>query len=76
MRAVKIRAVHEQKKLKDEIAELIRKGMAAGRKPPAENAQAGQAARWPDYDKGNRSGDRVGSRLGCSWSAPTSSLIF
>jgi hypothetical protein len=32
MRAVKIRAVHEQKKLKDAIAELIRKGMAAGRK--------------------------------------------
>jgi len=34
MRAVKIRAVHEQKKLKDAIAELIRKGMAAGRKRP------------------------------------------
>ena len=31
MRAVKIRAVHEQKKLKDTIAELIRKGMAAGK---------------------------------------------
>jgi hypothetical protein len=29
MRAVKIRAVHERKKLKDTIAELIRKGMAA-----------------------------------------------
>ncbi|MGH8101627.1 MAG: hypothetical protein ACREIW_10040 [Chthoniobacterales bacterium] len=29
MRAVKIRAVHEQKKLKDAIAEFIRKGMAA-----------------------------------------------
>ena len=41
MRAVKIRAVHEQKKLKDAIAELIRKGMAAGQKAPAENAQAG-----------------------------------
>ena len=30
MREVKIRAVHEQKKLKDAIAEFIRKGMAAG----------------------------------------------
>lgn len=29
MRKVKIRAVHEQKKLKDTIAELLRKGMAA-----------------------------------------------
>jgi hypothetical protein len=29
MRAVKIRAVHEHKKLKDTIAELLRKGMAA-----------------------------------------------
>jgi hypothetical protein len=35
MRAVKIRAVQEQKKLKDAIADLIRKGMAAGRKRPA-----------------------------------------
>jgi hypothetical protein len=35
MREVKIRAVHERKKLKDAIAELIRKGMAAGqRRPP------------------------------------------
>ena len=32
MRAVKIRAVHEQKKLKDAIAEFIRKGMAVSRK--------------------------------------------
>jgi hypothetical protein len=31
MRAVKIRAVHERKKLKDTIAELLRKGMAAGK---------------------------------------------
>ena len=31
MRAVKIRAVHEHKKLKDTIAELIRKGMTAGK---------------------------------------------
>ena len=30
MREVKIRAVHEQKKLKDAIAEFIRRGMAAG----------------------------------------------
>jgi len=30
MREVKIRAVHEQKKLKDAIAEFIRKGMATG----------------------------------------------
>jgi plasmid stability protein len=35
MRAVKIRAVHEQKKLKDAIAEFIRKGMAAGKTRPA-----------------------------------------
>jgi plasmid stability protein len=31
MRAVKIRAVHERKKLKDTIADLLRKGMAAGK---------------------------------------------
>ena len=31
IREVKIRAVHEHKKLKDAIAELIRKGMAAGK---------------------------------------------
>jgi plasmid stability protein len=30
MRKVKIRAVHEHKKLKDTIAELLRKGIAAG----------------------------------------------
>ena len=35
MREVKIRAVYEQKKLKDAIAEFIRKGMAGGRKRPA-----------------------------------------
>ncbi|MDQ3545374.1 MAG: hypothetical protein M3429_02470 [Verrucomicrobiota bacterium] len=35
MRAVRIRAVHERKKLKDAIAEFIRKGMAAGKKTPA-----------------------------------------
>jgi plasmid stability protein len=35
MRQVKIRAVHEQKKLKDAIAEFIRKGMAAGESGPA-----------------------------------------
>lgn len=35
MRQVKIRAVHEQKKLKDAIAEFIRKGMAAGKTRPA-----------------------------------------
>ena len=35
MRAVKIRAVHEHKKLKDAIAEFIRKGMAAGKTRPA-----------------------------------------
>lgn len=32
MRAVKIRAVHEQKKLKDTVAELLRKGMAKPRR--------------------------------------------
>lgn len=31
MREVKIRAVHERKKLKDAIAEFLRKGMAAGK---------------------------------------------
>jgi hypothetical protein len=31
MRQVKIRAVHEQKKLKDAIAEFIRKGMAVSK---------------------------------------------
>jgi hypothetical protein len=34
MREVKIRAIHEQKKLKDAIAEFIRKGMAAGKNRP------------------------------------------
>ncbi len=31
MREVKIRAVHERKKLKDAIAEFIRKGMSASK---------------------------------------------
>ena len=31
MREVKIRAVHEQKRLKEIIAEMIRKGMSAGK---------------------------------------------
>lgn len=35
MREVKIRAVREQKKLKDAIAEFIRKGMAASKARPA-----------------------------------------
>jgi len=35
MREVKIRAIHEHKKLKDAIAEFIRKGMAAGKPGPA-----------------------------------------
>ena len=35
MREVKIRAIHEDKKLKDAIAEFIRKGMAAGKSRPA-----------------------------------------
>jgi hypothetical protein len=34
MREVKIRAVHEHKKLKDAIADFIRKGMATGRSRP------------------------------------------
>jgi plasmid stability protein len=33
MREVKIRAVHEHKKLKDAIAEFIRKGIAASNSP-------------------------------------------
>jgi plasmid stability protein len=36
MREVKIRAIHEHKKLKDTIAELLRKGIAASRARPAE----------------------------------------
>jgi plasmid stability protein len=35
MRKVKIRAVYEHKKLKDAIAEFIRKGMAASKSRPA-----------------------------------------
>jgi hypothetical protein len=35
MRKVKIRAVHEHKKLKDAIAEFIRRGMAASKSRPA-----------------------------------------
>jgi plasmid stability protein len=35
MREVKIRAVHEHKKLKDTIAELLRKGIAADNARPA-----------------------------------------
>lgn len=34
MQQVKIRAVHEQKKLKDAIAEFIRKGMEASKTRP------------------------------------------
>ncbi len=37
MREVKIRAVYEHKKLKDTIAELLRKGIAAGKTRPAKN---------------------------------------
>ena len=35
IREVKIRAIHERKKLKDAIADFIRKGMAAGKSRPA-----------------------------------------
>ena len=35
MHEVKIRAVHERKKLKDTIAELLRKGIAASKTRPA-----------------------------------------
>ena len=35
MREVKIRAIHEGKKLKDAIADFIRRGMAARKKLPA-----------------------------------------
>ncbi len=35
MREVKIRAVYGHKKLKDTIAELLRKGIAAGKTRPA-----------------------------------------
>jgi len=40
MRKVKIRAVHENKKLKDTIAELIRKGMAADQSGPVKTPKA------------------------------------
>ena len=40
MRKVKIRAVHENKKLKDTIAELIRKGMASGQSQPGKTPKA------------------------------------
>jgi hypothetical protein len=32
MKQIKLRAVHEEQKLKDMIAELLRKGLAAGKK--------------------------------------------
>ena len=35
MREVKIRAIYERKKLKDTIADLLRKGIAASRTRPA-----------------------------------------
>jgi hypothetical protein len=35
MREVKIRAIHERKKLKHAIADFIRRGMAAGKTRPA-----------------------------------------
>ena len=35
MREVKIRAIHERKKLKDTIADLLRKGIAASQTRPA-----------------------------------------
>ena len=35
MREIKIRAVHERKKLKDAITELLRKGIAASKSRPA-----------------------------------------
>ena len=35
MHEVKIRAVHERKKLKDAIAEFLRKGLAARRRRPS-----------------------------------------
>ena len=38
MRAVKIRAVHEGKKLKEAVAELIQKGLAANRSAGTEAA--------------------------------------
>ena len=34
MREVRIRAVHEQRKLKDMIADLLRKGISSGRSRP------------------------------------------
>lgn len=35
MRRVKLRAVHRNQKLKDAIAELLERGMAAASEPPA-----------------------------------------
>ena len=47
MRKVKIRAVHERKKLKDAIAEFIRKGMAAGEKRPPKLPKPGKLRGGP-----------------------------
>jgi hypothetical protein len=47
MREVKIRAVHEHKKLKDIIAEFVRKGMAAGKRRPAKIPKPVKLRRGP-----------------------------
>jgi hypothetical protein len=44
MRAVKIRAVEEKRKLKDTVAELLRRGLAGG---PAAPAKAGNRVKLP-----------------------------
>ena len=40
MHEVRIRAVHERKKLKDTIAELLQKGIAVGKTRPAKTPKA------------------------------------
>ena len=76
MREVKIRAMHEQKKLKDAIAEFIRKGMAAGenarRKRPSRSSYAVARSR---QRKSKRRSRGVAIRR-CSSLTPMWSLIF
>ncbi len=47
MREVKIRAVHEHKKLKDTIAELLQKGIAASKRRPPRLPKPGKLRGGP-----------------------------
>ena len=77
MREVKIRAVHEHKKLKDVIAELIGKGMAAGKtrapKLPKPVKLRGDSNRLPKISKQRSPGvatDYDSARPPCYLSIP------